>query len=63
MCAAVVVDFAARRHEEARIRELFRSFITDWCGYELAVTLTAEAARQPRSYVRAVLDRVSEVGL
>ncbi len=63
MRAAAVLDFAARRHEEARIRELFKGFITDWCGYELAVTLTAEAARQPRSYVRAVLDRQGEAGL
>lgn len=55
----MVLDFTARRNLDVRIRELFRGFITDWCGYELAVTLTAEAAQQPRSYVRAVLDRAT----
>lgn len=54
---ALVLDLTARRHLETRIFELFKSFITDWCGYELSVALTAEAARQPQSYVRAVLDR------
>lgn len=54
---AVVLDLTARRHLETRIFELFKSFITDWCGYELSVALTAEAARQPQNYVRAVLDR------
>jgi len=53
----MVVDLSARRALDARICELFKSFITDWCGYELSVALTAEAARQPQGYVRAVLDR------
>ena len=54
---AAVLDLTARRQLETRIFELFRSFITDWCGYELSVALTAEAARKPQSYVRAVLER------
>ncbi|HYB65979.1 MAG TPA: hypothetical protein VEC59_12050 [Steroidobacteraceae bacterium] len=53
----MVVDLTARRALDARICQLFRSFISDWCGYELSVALTAEAARRPRSYVRAVLAR------
>jgi hypothetical protein len=53
----VVLNLAARRNLEARICSLFRSFITDWCGYELAVTLTAEASGRPQSFVRAVLER------
>lgn len=59
--SAAIADLTARRRLEARICALFRGFITDWCGYELSVTLTAEAARQPASYVRAVLGR-HEVG-
>lgn len=54
---AAVLDLAARRHLEARILDLFKSFITDWCGYELSVALTAQATRRPQSYVRAVLER------
>jgi len=53
----VVLNLAARRNLEARICKLFRSFISDWCGYELAVTLTAEAAGRPQSFVQAVLER------
>ena len=55
--AAVVLDLSARRHLEARIWELFRGFVSDWCGYELSVALTAEATRQPQSLVRAVLTK------
>ena len=55
--SAVVLDLTARRHLEARIWELFRGFVSDWCGYELSVALTAEATRQPQSFVRAVLTK------
>jgi hypothetical protein len=55
--ADVVLNLAARRNLEARICSLFRSFITDWCGYELAVSLTAEASGRPPSFVRAVLEK------
>jgi hypothetical protein len=53
----VVLNLAARRNLELRICSLFRSFITDWCGYELAVCLTAEVSGRPQSFVRAVLER------
>ena len=53
----MVLSLAARRNLEAQICSLFRSFISDWCGYELAVTLTAEASGRPQSFVRAVLAR------
>ena len=53
----MVVSLAARRNLEARICSLFRSFITDWCGYELAVSLTAAVSGRPQSFVRAVLEK------
>ena len=53
----MVLSLAARRNLEAQICSLFRSFISDWCGYELAVTLTAEASGRPQSFVRAVLEK------
>jgi len=53
----VVFNLAARRNLEARICTLFRNFITDWCGYELAVALTAEVSGRPQSFVRAVLEK------
>ena len=52
----MVLNLAARRNLEAQICSLFRSFITDWCGYELALALTAEASGRPQSFVRAVLE-------
>lgn len=55
----MVVDLAARRSLETWICQLFRGFISDWCGYELSVTLTAEAAGRPESFVRAVLERLA----
>lgn len=58
---AVVLDLTARRHLETRIFELFKSFFTDWCGYELSLALTAEAIQRPQSYVRAVLERQKAV--
>lgn len=54
---AVVLDLTARRHLEAGIFELFKSCMTDWCGYELSVALTAKAAGRSPSYVRSVLER------
>ena len=59
----MVVDLAARRNLEAQIFQLFKGFIADWCGYELSVALTAEAAGRPESYVRAVLARQIVPGL
>jgi len=55
--SAVIVSLTARRNLEARIWAFFRGCITDWCGYELSVALTAQATRQPQSFVRAVLSK------
>jgi len=60
--AAEPASLRSARLLEARICELFRGFITDWCGYELSVTLTAQAARRSQSFVRRVLARQPGAG-
>ena len=43
----MIVHLSARRNLEAQIWGLFHSFITDWCGYDLSLALTAEATGLP----------------
>lgn len=60
---AQILDLSARRNLETQICQLFRSFISDWCGYELSMTLTAEAAGKPLGFVRKVLEKHAAAGL